>query len=112
MIEWFNQSLFLAFYRGKLSCSEASEQCKIIGGHLPVFTSKRDLDKLLAFFKITNYLKHEDHVEPIFQMYIGLRHYSNKVSCTKHFLCPLNVHQIPHLPDLQNKTYDSFVFSL
>ena len=88
LIEKFNQAIFLTFYGRKLSWNQASDQCKIIGGHLPVFASRVDLD-LLAYFKITKYLKHEDHMEPIFQMYIGLRDYSNKLKLYKAISKPL-----------------------
>ena len=36
--------------------NEASELCESVGGHLPVFNSRDDLDEFLAIFKVTPYM--------------------------------------------------------
>ena len=48
------------------SWREASELCRDIGGYLPYFTSKEELDELLAFLKLSS------EIHPIEAVYIGL----------------------------------------
>ena len=48
------------------SWREASELCRDIGGYLPYFTSREELDKLLAFLKLSS------EIHPIEAVYIGL----------------------------------------
>ena len=50
---------------GYTSWSEASELCRDIGGYLPYFTSREEMDKLLAFLKLSE-------IYPIEALYIGL----------------------------------------
>ena len=51
---------------GYISWSEASELCRDIGGYLPYFTSREQLDKLLALLKLSS------EIYPIEALYIGL----------------------------------------
>ena len=51
---------------GYISWSEASELCRNIGGHVPFFTSREQLDKLLALLKLSS------EIHPIEALYIGL----------------------------------------
>ncbi len=64
-------------YNKKKSWTEATQICKEIGGHLPYFTSKQHLDKLLAFIKLA-------HQPPaITAIFLGLKYSSEEVSpCT------------------------------
>ena len=62
---------FLDFERLKdtssyISWSEASELCREVDGYLPYFTSRKELDELLAFLKLS------PEIHPIEALYIGL----------------------------------------
>ena len=51
---------------GYISWREASELCRDIGGYLPYFTSREELDELLALLKLS------PDIHPIEALYIGL----------------------------------------
>ena len=61
-------------YKSKMSWNEASERFKEIGGYLPYFTSRQDLEQLLALLKF-----HYDIPLMMF-MFIGLKSNLNPVS--------------------------------
>ena len=60
-------------YHVKKSWNEASQLCRDIGGYLPYFTSKHDLDQLLAL------LKFGIAIPQIYHTFIGLKYYPNQV---------------------------------
>ena len=54
-----------------ISWKQASRFCKDIGGHLPVFTSRDELDELLALIKLSQYMP------PLMTIYIDLHVYNH-----------------------------------
>ena len=50
--------------------------CKEMGGFLPYFTSRQDLEELLTYFKIR-------YIQPVVEIYIDLQYYSFVVSDNK-----------------------------
>ena len=54
-----------------ISWKQASRFCKDIGGHLPVFTSRDELDELLALIKLSQY------VPPLIKIYVDLHVYNH-----------------------------------
>ena len=62
------------FYEGKKSWNKASKICKGIGGFLPSFTSRSDLQKLLAFLKFKLV-----EIPKMFEIFIGLKYAQSEV---------------------------------
>ena len=58
--------------KGFTSWEKASDLCRSIEGYLPYFTSREDLDELLALFKMSL------EIPPIEAIYIGLK-FVNKI---------------------------------
>ena len=86
MITTINESMSFEFLQTKVSWNQASELCKEMGGLLPYFTSRQDLEDLLIYFKIRGYLIPWGVMDPklsiqaVVEIYIGLKYYSNDVS--------------------------------
>ena len=64
------------FYQRK-NWNEASQICKDIGGYLPYFTNRLDLEELLSFLK----LKLWKEIPIIYEIFIGLKYELNQVGC-------------------------------
>ena len=58
----------------KVSWNEASEMCRGIGGYLPYFTFKEQLDELIALFKLSQ------AIPPIQALFTGLQFNAHRVS--------------------------------
>ena len=58
----------------KVSWNEASEICRDMGGYLPFFTFKKQLDELVALLKLSQ------AVPPIQELFIGLQYNAQRVS--------------------------------
>ena len=56
------------------SWENATEFCNSVGGHLPVFGSKNELDEFIALLRFSN------HLPPLEAIYIGLKYSDYKVS--------------------------------
>ena len=69
-----NKFIVFKLHQPKMSWNKASQICKDIGGYLPYFTSRDDLDELLAFLKLSW------SIPTIIYMHIGLKFELNKVS--------------------------------
>ena len=67
-------SVVFQFYNKNISWNEASQICKTMGGYLPYFTSRPDLEEILAIFKLSQ------DIPPIVQIFIGLKYDSSQVS--------------------------------
>ena len=63
-----------------ISWKQASKLCKSIGGYLPVFTTRDELDELLALIKLSQYMP------PLMTIYIGL-HVYNYFNMVGNLLC-------------------------
>ena len=61
-------------FKLKLTWEQASKHCRDMGGYLPYFTNRKQLEELLAFMKLSR------HVRPVPLVFIGLRFNMNKVS--------------------------------
>ena len=73
--KYFTIFNFLALNKlREVSWNEASEMCKGIGGYLPFFTFKKDLDELIAFLKLSQ------AIPPIQALFIGLQFNAHMVS--------------------------------
>ena len=57
----------------KKSWNDASQLCKKIGGYLPYFTSRQDLEELFGVLMLSQ------DIPSIAYMYIGLKYNSNQV---------------------------------
>ena len=75
MVKTPYKSIFGKMYQRKLSWNEASLHCQKLGGYLPFFKDRKDLEKLLVFLKVLNLQP------PLGKIFIGLKFYSKKVSC-------------------------------
>ncbi len=53
--------------------NDASELCASIGGHLPYFTSRNDLEEVIALFKLS------PHATPVKALFIGLKMVSSLI---------------------------------
>ena len=62
----------------KVSWNEASEMCTDMGGYLPFFTFKKDLDELIALLKLSQ------AIPPIQALFIGLQFNGHMVSFLVH----------------------------
>ena len=67
------KSLVLQFYNTKKSWNDASLLCKKIGGYLPYFTNRQDLEELFSLLMLSQ------NIPSIANMYIGLKYNLNKV---------------------------------
>ena len=79
IVKTTNKSIFWKNYKTKLSWNQVSSHCQNSGGYLPYFTNRKDLDKLLIFLKVSNLQL------LLGKIFIGLKFYSNKVSCMPYF---------------------------
>ena len=84
LVKTMLKSIFWIIHQTKTSWNLASHHCKISGGHLPSFKCRKDLEKLLAFLKVSIILGQQ-----LGKIFIGLKFYSNKVSCMP-FIIQLN----------------------
>ena len=76
MVKTIKNSIFWKIYQNftNISWYPGPCHCKIYGGYLPHFKSRTDLEKLLAFLKISI------NLGPFDKIFIGLKLHSNKVS--------------------------------
>ena len=83
------------FYNTTKSWNDASQLCKKIGGYLPYFTSRQDLEDLFSLLMLSQ------DIPPIAYMYIGLKYNSNQVVHVKIYIVYFN-------PNLNPRIYLSY----
>ena len=74
-----NKSVIFSFNQTKMSWNEGSQLCKDIGGYLPYFTGREQLEEFVGFLKFST------NITPIMRMFIGLKYVSNQLSLNKDF---------------------------
>ena len=68
-----DKSIMLRLYEAPKSWNEASETCKDVGGYLPYFTSRTNLEELLGFVKTLR-------ITQILKIFIGLKSGVRKIA--------------------------------
>ncbi len=72
-----NRFIILNYDAAKISWHEASQKCEDIGGHLPSFASKLQVEKVLAFVKFYVF---NMYIQPLSEIFIGLEYNFTEVS--------------------------------